>query len=87
MPVIHALQQLDPVLEGLLQQRKQYGGMTVEMKYLAMDHLRERGSLMYTEKVLRCLEKALASHLASLDVAVGISNSGLAKILLKLQLD
>lgn len=57
------------------------------MKYLAMDHLRERGSLLYTEKVLRCLEKALASHLASLDDAAGINNSGLAKILLKLQLD
>lgn len=87
LPVIHALQQLDPILEGLLQQRKQCGGMTMEMKYLAMDHLRERGSLLYTEKVLGCLEKALASHLARLDDAAETRNSGLAKILLKLQLE
>nr|BAO49659.1 geranylgeranyl diphosphate synthase [Diaporthe amygdali] len=86
LPVIHALKQLDPVLQGLLQYRKQCGGMTTEMKYLAMDHLGERGSLLYTEKVLRCLEKALASHLAKLDDAAGLKNSGLAKILLKLQL-
>lgn len=86
LPIIHALKQLDPVLQGLLQHRKQCGGMTAEMKYLAMDHLGERGSLLYTEKVLRCLEKALASHLAKLDDAAGLKNSGLAKILLKLQL-
>ena len=87
MPLIHALRKPNPVLESLFQQRKRTGTMSLEMKYLALDELKEQGSLVYTLNVLKTLQSALMDQLELLESEAGGGNRALWQMLLKLRIE
>ncbi|EKG20455.1 Polyprenyl synthetase [Macrophomina phaseolina MS6] len=76
LPLIHALKHTKNKvqLESLLIQRKTQGGMTLEMKRLAIQIMKEAGSLEHTRKVVLELQDAVHRELAKLEEAFGQEN-------------
>lgn len=61
--------------------------MSLEMKYLALDQLKEQGSLVYTLNVLKTLQSALMDQLELLESEAGGGNRALWQMLLKLRVE
>lgn len=57
------------------------------MKYLALDELKEQGSLVYTLNVLKTLQSALMDQLELLESEAGGGNRALWQMLLKLRIE
>ncbi|THC95565.1 hypothetical protein EYZ11_004937 [Aspergillus tanneri] len=83
--VIHALQEGDPELESIFEQRKRSGHFTYEVKQWILDKLRQKGSLEYTLSVVRELYGALWRELEDLEGVTGRKNWMLRMLLQRLK--
>ncbi|RDW83563.1 bifunctional terpene synthase/polyprenyl synthetase family protein [Aspergillus mulundensis] len=75
-PLIHALrtQPKNVQLRGILQQSRSAGGLDVPMKETVLSHLRDAGSLVYTEKKMRDLMERITDGVVEIENKSGVSN-------------
>lgn len=75
-PLIHALntQPKNVQLRGILQQSRSSGGLDIPHKETVLQHLRDAGSLEYTEKKLQELMERITDGIMDIEKASGVSN-------------
>ncbi|KAL4758128.1 isoprenoid synthase domain-containing protein [Aspergillus foveolatus] len=75
-PLIHALntQPKNVQLRGILQQSRSSGGLDIPLKETVLQHLRDAGSLEYTEKKMQELMERITDGIVDIEKASGVSN-------------
>ncbi|KAL6230730.1 hypothetical protein BDW75DRAFT_234182 [Aspergillus navahoensis] len=75
-PLIHALrtQPKNVQLRGILQQSRSAGGLDVPLKEMVLQHLRNAGSLEYTEKKMDELMKRITDGVQEIERGSGVCN-------------
>ncbi|KAL3432335.1 isoprenoid synthase domain-containing protein [Aspergillus tetrazonus] len=75
-PLIHALntQPKNVQLRGILQQSRSSGGLDIPLKETVLQHLRDAGSLEYTEKKMQELLERITDGTVDIEKASGVSN-------------
>ncbi|KAL4994894.1 isoprenoid synthase domain-containing protein [Aspergillus recurvatus] len=75
-PLIHALrtQPKNVQLRGILQQSRSAGGLDVPLKEMVLQHLRNAGTLEYTEKKMRELMERISDGILEIERGSGVCN-------------
>ncbi|KAL3474415.1 isoprenoid synthase domain-containing protein [Aspergillus californicus] len=75
-PLIHTLtsQPKNVQLRGILQQSKSSGGLDIPLKENVLQHLRQAGSIEYTEEKMRGLMEKITDSVVSLETESGCTN-------------
>jgi geranylgeranyl pyrophosphate synthase len=75
-PLVHAWNSQPPdlILRGILQERKESGGLSVPHKKIVLDRLRKAGSMAHTLKTLKKLESDIYRAQGAIEKQAGSEN-------------